>query len=308
MKDVGPLMKAITEQIDDPNAPDPFEPIPLPFVHSRSTPEEIELQRLAMEREHVLSKLESLQPAYVAIKTFREPALFGPRFGGNNAYTYAQKGNQKPAAGHVIIDGCDFVLSALPQKKQDWLVKYAPMYNALKARFGAIERRIKAAKKAANAAQVIAKATAAGISTTPNATNSAVGQIPVAQIPRKIGTSPGATNIDNPYFKSGEYAGPIAGYKFSTPMQRVYLSLEATLRRHGLTLGTLYVGRHGGAGGPINFVTEAGGNKLVWRKYDAGGASGQNWIYLNGHQMKTSYFMNMTEPQRDAALKVNRVI
>lgn len=309
MKDVGPLMKAITEQVNDPNAPDPFEPIPLPFVHDKSTPEEHEIQKLSAEKEHVVAKLASLEPAFNAIKTGGDQALFGPyRPGANTVYTYATKSNAKPAAGHVIIDGYDFLLSGLSQKKQDWLVKYAPMYNALRARVGAIDRRIKAIKKAVDTAAVVAKATAAGITTTPNATSSVAGQIPVAQIPKKLGTSPGATNIDNPYFKSGEYAGPISGYKFSTPMQRIYLSLEATLRRHGLTLGTLYVGRHGGAGGPINFVTSAGGNKLVWRKYDAGGASGQNWIYLNGHKMNTSSFIGMTEPQRDAALKVNNVI
>ena len=309
MKDVGPLMKAITEQVNDPNAPDPFEPIPLPFVHDKSTPEYREQQQLEAEKAHVGEKIASFGMVLNNIRALGETPAFGAYTPGRNAvYTYVQNKKATAAPGHVIVDGYDYTLSLLPQKKQDWLVKYGPTMNALIARRGAIDRRLKAIQKAVKTAEVIASATAAGLSATPNATSATAGQIPVAQIPQKLGTSPGATNIDNPYFKGAGYAGPIAGYKFSTPMQRIYVSLEATLKRHGLTLGTLYVGRHGGPTGPINFVTEAGGSKLVWRKYDAGGASGQNWIYLNGHKMNTSSFIQMTEPQRDAALKVNKVI
>lgn len=307
MKDVGPLIKAVTEQVNDPNAPDPFRPIPLPFVHDKSSAEEHEIQKLTAEKLHVEAKIKSLKAKVDSIISgFGAPHL-GTYSQSSNPHVFVRGKKMKPAQGHIIVGDYDYDLSRFPQKTQNWLLKYGPILNALEARESAIERKIKSIKKEVDAAAVIAAATTAGLTTNASGVSNAP-QVPIAQIPRKLGTSPNASNIDNPYFKSGEYAGPPYGYKFSTPMRTIYVSLEATLKRHGLTLGTLYVGRHGGAGGPINFVTATAGNKFVWRKYDAGGASGQNWIYLNGHQMKTSSFMSMTEPQRDAALKVNNVI
>lgn len=308
MKDVGPLFKTITEQANDPNGRDPFEPLPIPFVHGGSSPEEREKQELETEKLHVAAKLASIRPSFEAIKQLYNSPAFAPYSSNNGgAFTYAQKKNAKPAAGHAIVDGYDFDLAVVSPKTAKWLVKYGPMLNTLSSRIGSIERRIKAIDKEIKAQAVAAKATAQGVTANTSGT-SAASQIPVAQIPKKLQTAPNSGLIDNPYFKSGEYAGPPSGYKFSTPMRTIYLSLESTLKRHGLTLGTLYVGRHGGAGGPINFVTATQGNLFVWRKYDAGGGSGQNWVFLNGRKMNTSAFMNMPEAARDAALKINKVI
>lgn len=303
-KDVGPLMKAITEAVNDPNAPDPFEPIPLPLVHDKSTPEEREIQQLTAEQQHIVEKMTSLKAKanIIDVKYGGTPA-YGVYVSANRPFTYNTNKKAKHPAGFVAFDSNVYNLSKLPQKIGDWLSRYGPMYSTLSSRKSAIDRKIKNIKSSMDVAAVTAMATS-----NQSGQGGAGNQIPVAQIPRKLRTGPAGSLIDNPYFKSAEYAGPPVGYKFSTPMRTIFVSLESTLRRHGLTLGTLYVGRHGGVGGPINFVTATANNNIVWRKYDAGGASGQNWLYLNGARMNTSSFIRLTEAQRDAALKLNGVI
>lgn len=309
MKDVGPLMKAITEQANDPNARDPFEPLPYDDVYNQSTADEIEQAKLLAEQKHIKAKIASLKAkvALIDAKHNGHPYL-GVFAAANRAYSYNAATKAVPPAGHVQFGTNLYNLSMLPQRTQDWLQKYGPVYNSLVSRDEAITRKVKALKKKVTAALVTATATAAGITMNTGGMSSTNGQIPIAQIPQKVKTSPTSSSIDNPYFKSGEYAGPPSGYAFSTPMRTIFVSISATLKRHGLSLGPLYVGRHGGAKGPINFITATANNKFVWRKYDAGGGSGQNHIYLNGHKMNTSSFMNMSEAARDGALKANNVI
>lgn len=304
MKDVGRFFKAITEQANDPNAPDPFEPIP----YTTSTdPIEMEIAALSAELVHTEAKLYSLSTkADIVRSQAQDSPAFSSNRNTNNATSYFSGKNPTLQPGQVKMGTYIFDLSKFPPRVATWIERYGPIYDKLDSRKGTLTRKIKSLQKEQKAQQVTA-AIQQGV-TAPIGQPHAASTIPVGQIPKKLQTSPGSAYIDNPYFKSGEFAGPAARYWFSTPMRNIYVLLVDTLKRNGLTFGPLYVGRHGGTGGPINFVMATPGDKFVWRKYDAGGASGQNWVYLNGLKMKTSSFVGMTDAQRDAALKVNNVV
>ena len=50
---------------------------------------------------------------------------------------------------------------------------------------------------------------------------------------------------------------------------------------------------------PLSFVVATQDGKFIWYKYDRGGASGQNTVIINGDKMKSSTFLNASEPKQD---------
>lgn len=305
MKDIGKLLKTITEQANDINAEDPFAPIPHDGVTATSTAEEKALIELTYELNHATLKLDALTAKLKVINqtyynTLRKRGVSSPRYALSRRATVPN--------GQVRIADEAYTLAVYPPKAQAWLTKAAPIITELTFRVEKLKRAVKTAQKNVDVQKIATKAASVGV------TNQSGSTIPVANIPKKLQMSPGSKGIDNPYWLSGEYAGHPSGFNFSTPMKTIYVSLEATLNRHGLTLDPLYVGRYpiaymaGPAKGPINFVTQTSNLKVTWRKYDVGGGSGQNWLFLNGTKMNTSNFMSLTEPQRDTLLKSSGVI
>lgn len=116
--------------------------------------------------------------------------------------------------------------------------------------------------------------------------------IPEDQVPQKLSTT-GKNGFQNPYFlsKVGRYAGDLDHYPWaSAQMVSAYNQLKEILEQHGIAPFTVIYGglmlNHGSK--YANFAAVAGNGKLIWRKYDAGGGSGQNWIIIGGKNMKTS--------------------
>lgn len=125
-------------------------------------------------------------------------------------------------------------------------------------------------------------------------------QIPEAQVPPQISTGKG--KFRNPYFVSdvGRYAGDPEGFPWTAQMQKMYTSLTAALVKRGFTgengftvmyASTIVQQAHGTLVNCYNFAVIGAGGRFVWRKYDKGGGSGQNWVYVDGKQMKTSTFL-----------------
>jgi hypothetical protein len=119
-------------------------------------------------------------------------------------------------------------------------------------------------------------------------------QIPESKVPEKI--SSGKGKFGNPYFVSPDkrYAGDPAFFPFSSPMLIMYYELDEILTTNGFEgLTTMYASSivHGNKN-LNNFVVIGAKGKFMWRKYDMGGGSGQNWVYVNGDKMHTSIFLD----------------
>lgn len=274
------LIQSIVEQANQPV--DPFEEIPLILS---SIPEEQvlddfrrQLKRAEAQKASVSWVIDTLNRNYKEIFT------------------------SSPAPGYISFNGTTAYDSAsMSPADRDLATRAAARYNKYVAEIAALQKKIKKQEKLATAAKNAA-------SVAGNAP-AAPGQFSVGQIPVVIPN--GRKGIDNPFFKhvgpaAGRYAGHPSGYTFSAPMRRMYLAFEIMLKRHGQTLDKLYVGRVQGA--YINFVATSSNGKFVWYKYDMGGGSGQNHVFLNGTKMKSSELMAKSSIQQDAELKNNGVV
>lgn len=122
-----------------------------------------------------------------------------------------------------------------------------------------------------------------------------------ANVPTKI--SIGKSSFTNPYHagNNSKYAGHPDGYPLSSPMLAIYEDLKRVFDRNGVPgFSVCYAAR---IDKHINFAFIGVNNKFVWRKYDVGGGSGQNWIYLAGNKMKTSDFMSLPPAKQDALIQ-----
>jgi hypothetical protein len=134
------------------------------------------------------------------------------------------------------------------------------------------------------------------------ATATNIKEIPSAQVPQTIAIPGGSKRgIDNPYWSkpSRRYAGPPAGAPLHSTQLLLMHKINTLLQKHGITpLTVAYVGFHQhGSSYLSNFVIMNPSGSVIWRKYDVGGGSGQNWVYLNGQKTQTS---NLTErPPQD---------
>lgn len=132
--------------------------------------------------------------------------------------------------------------------------------------------------------------------TKPKETTASTTTVDLKNIPPKIFTSSAHTNkFENPYFFSTDrnYAGHpdlYPGWKTNHKQQaKLYELIKTALVRNGLSPMTdMYSGLHSGT--YFNFGITGADGDFVWRKYDAGGGSGQNWVYIDGTKMKTSDF------------------
>lgn len=112
--------------------------------------------------------------------------------------------------------------------------------------------------------------------------------IPAAKVPAKVST--GAGMATNPYHGAGntdQYAGSPLHYSWTAQMKPNFVEIQNALERNGIApLDRIYAARY--QGGPTNFICIGAGGRLVWRKYDVGGGSGQNWIFVDGVKMNAS--------------------
>lgn len=114
------------------------------------------------------------------------------------------------------------------------------------------------------------------------------------KLPKMLGLPP---SLDNPYYMSGTHAAGLAkdvvlAIKMSSTFKKYYLLLSDALERNHLPGFTvMYYGAYG-AQAITNFITYAVEGRLVWRKYDVGGGSGQNWLYVDGRQMVNPFTTN----------------
>lgn len=110
----------------------------------------------------------------------------------------------------------------------------------------------------------------------------------------------------SPYYVSGvthQYVGSPAHYtEWTTPMKTILMALVKTLKQlNKPPLLEMVAGRYNG--GAINFAVYNPSKTLIWRKYDTGGGTGQNWMYINGNKIKTSDFMYSFDEDRMRMLK-----
>jgi len=132
-------------------------------------------------------------------------------------------------------------------------------------------------------------------------------QVDPKNIPKKLSKQAGGVaRVGNPYFTNGvtnEYAGHPAHYPlWSNQWKRRVLEINEALVDSGFGgFEMMYAGKHNGRN--FNFFIIAAGGDFVWRKYDVGGQSGQNWIFLKGKQGKTTTFEGLTRKKQVDKLK-----
>jgi hypothetical protein len=124
-------------------------------------------------------------------------------------------------------------------------------------------------------------------------------QIPETQVPAQI--SSGKGKFRNPYFLSnvGRYAGVAENFPWTPHMHKMYVTVKDILDKNGVPGFTVAYGstfvdpvRQGASLiSCSNFAVIGASGKFVWRKYDLGGGSGQNWVYVDGEKMNTTRFI-----------------
>jgi hypothetical protein len=198
------------------------------------------------------------------------------------------------AANRLVRISNDYAVPNTPENQpliQSALRKYK-RYVFLNARRMNIHNDILIAKQSASAHVLAQQGKVAG------------PQIPESNVPAQI--SSGKGKFRNPYFLSdvGRYAGDPVHFPWTVQMQRMYKTLEDILTKHGLLGFSVIYGSTlvlQSSYTPIalsnnqNFAATNANGKLVWRKYDMGGGSGQNWIYVDGQKMKTSTFIRLSQ-------------
>ena len=262
------LVRVIVESVDDH---DPFKPMTDDDFGS-------EMRRLTHIRDAYGDAMKSV--AY-AIRRMISPI----------SGAIMRSTNRQSAKGKKMhfIDGMQIDLSLIP-------ANIRPAFDVQ------VDRYFRFLKKSEAAADVISQKTASSNPTM---------LIPAHQVPAKvaIGSRAGlgcAYHKQDPSTTDGQYAGDPSGYQFTPQMAKQFQSLSAILARNNLQFKVLYACRV--SGGHINFQVTTGDGKFVWSKYDMGGGSGMNSVFLNGTKMKTSTFLGYSTIDQDNALRMYSVI
>ena len=294
-------MTTIMEQADTQGEVDPFEPIPFDFD---SDPNKSDAEKEVARLKSKLNTIKIMQSAYHS----RDSQFWGALRNIPRQWRDPDRKGAAPLdADEIQIGQYKYKEADVPRRIAAWAKRAEPMRRTIQASAKALEKQIKKVEKQA-AQDVMAKQTAAAGGTSTMGTTA----VPAASIPKQILTNPSSQRsaVANPYWTNsapgGAYAGHPTGYKWSTPIQKLYANIITALKRNGLDLPIAYVGRPNGVS--INFIMLSGNKKFVWRKYDMGGGSGQNWVFLNGEKFHTSTFVAMTPAKQDAELKRTGVI
>ena len=110
------------------------------------------------------------------------------------------------------------------------------------------------------------------------------------------------------------YSGPIEDFSFKInqhnyKIQRENLKkLQDTLASYNLSFVYIWAGiRIRGGREVFQFIAKTENGEIYWRKYDVGGSSGQNSIYVgkNLKKINTSKWLKMSEEDRDNMLETN---
>lgn len=128
-------------------------------------------------------------------------------------------------------------------------------------------------------------------------------QIPEERVPATLSSGVGG-KFQNPYFASDidRYAGAPEGFPWTPHMHKVYNKLKDILKKNGIpgftvAFGSVFidpVNRGAGLHNFPNFAVIAANGSFVWRRYDRGGGSGQNWVYVNGQKMNAQRFISFS--------------
>lgn len=279
---------------------DPFKPIPYDF---ESDPSKSDTEKEMARLKDKLNTAQVMQQMF----NLRDSQYWDVLRGVSGEYRDPSKKGAVPlAADEVQIGRMKYKIADVPKRIVDWAKRAEPVRQTVLANIASLQKQIKKLEKQ-SAQEVMAKQAATGGTSTMGTT-----AIAAANIPKQILTNP--TNprsaVENPYWtntaKGGAYAGHPTGYSWSTPIQKLYANIITALKRNGLDLPVAYVGRPNGVN--INFLMLSGHKKFVWRKYDMGGGSGQNWVFLNGEKWKTSDFVALAPAKQDAELKRTGVV
>lgn len=97
-------------------------------------------------------------------------------------------------------------------------------------------------------------------------------------------------SMDNPsLFKYDVYQGTIENYKWSsTVTKRTYENIKDIAAKQGLSEPWYVLQGRPRADVSVNFIIIARNGEYIWRKYDMGGGSGQNYLYTISGKVKTS--------------------
>jgi hypothetical protein len=169
------------------------------------------------------------------------------------------------------------------------------LYHDLHDRCNALRKQQKAAKQAAK------QGAAAKSGWAPDFAGG--NTIPPGKVPVTIDT--GTSKLKNPYhlFANQRYAGDPYKFPFSTPSLDTFLTINAALKRNGIPeIDTLYAANYTPTS-CLNFIGVNPTDTVVWYKYDRGGGTGQNYLYINGTKIQTTHLTLLSEPQQDALLK-----
>ena len=127
--------------------------------------------------------------------------------------------------------------------------------------------------------------------------------VPTAKGPAKIPTGGGPSVANPAHMRSVKYEGDPAKFDFGL-QKRNYDIISAALARQNKKLEYMGVARS--AAGPDIFVATAPG--VVWYKYvGTNPQSGQNYMYINGAKVKTSWFVTQNPSMQDRILTSDRI-
>ena len=127
--------------------------------------------------------------------------------------------------------------------------------------------------------------------------------VPTAKGPAKIPTGGGPSVANPAHMRSVKYEGDPAKFDFGL-QKRNYDIISAALARQNKKLE--YIGVARSAAGPDIFVATAPG--VVWYKYvGTNPQSGQNYMYINGAKVKTSWFVTQNPSMQDRILTSDKV-
>ena len=120
-------------------------------------------------------------------------------------------------------------------------------------------------------------------------------------IPQRL-KSPGGAMFANPAILDDPYYGRPENYSDLTTTQKTLLQrINVALQRNRLApITELWGGKYNGRN--INFAAYGANRQVLWRKYDVGGGSGQNWFFVGDTKMKTSDFVRHAPEQQDILL------
>ena len=119
--------------------------------------------------------------------------------------------------------------------------------------------------------------------------------------------------LNNPCFTGDEYKynGSMQDFNFKIGWHNYktqynnFIKIQKSLEPYNLSLSHIWAGISSTTG-RFQFIAKTSNGEIYWRKYDIGGQSGKNSMYIgkNLKKINTSKWLNMEKRERDEMLNM----